>query len=265
MSLFKKIINGYKDQKQKKINKEEFYNTILKAVDDGILTEKEIVQLEDMINEFGLKEEEIHNIKILAYYNAYKAIKNDGIITHEEESELKKIQKYLKIEDEAILATKRELFKYRLLNEIAKGNLPKLTVPNLLIQKNEDVHLIESATLIENKIINRRYEGGSRGTSIKIAKGISFRIGSHRGHLVSERAYVPVSDGELIITNKRIIFRGDLKSFSIKLEKLLYLEIDGNFVNLSEVSGKHRFIQISNIENIDLVGAILSSLLNNKI
>ncbi|WP_290660324.1 hypothetical protein [Ignavibacterium sp.] len=263
MGFLKNIIDTYRNKKQQNINRKDFYDSILKAVNDGKLTEEEIKYLNELKNKFGITEEDINNIKLQVYYNSFKNLKEDGKISIEEEKELKKIQQYLKIEDVEILTTRKELLKFRLINEIFNGNLPIISIQNLVLQKLETAHWSEPASLIENKVISRRYEGGSRGVSIRIAKGLSYRIGAHRGQLVSERALVPVSSGEFIITNKRLIFRGDLKSFSIKLDKLLNLEFEDNILNLSESSGKHRLILINEPFNIDIIGAILSTLLNN--
>ena len=71
--------------------------------------------------------------------------------------------------------------------------------------------------MAEEKVISRKYQGGSQGMSFRVMKGVSYRVGGHRGHITSETGVVAVSDGELILTNNRVIFRGDKKSFTSKI------------------------------------------------
>ena len=263
MGLLETILSKYKEKKQHKLNKEEFTSSLLQAASDGKLTNDEIVTLNNKAITYGLTEDDISKIRIQAYNAAYSAIKRDGKITDEEENELNTIQKYLKITDDEVSGTKRELAKFRLLNEIQNGNLPTATIPNLILQKGEIAHWKEYASILENKIIRRRYEGGSRGVSIRIAKGLSYRVGAHRGQIVSDTALIPVSSGELVLTNKRVIFRGDTKSLNLKLDKILNLEFYSDGLNISETSGKSRLIKLNNSNNLDIVGAVLSNTINN--
>jgi hypothetical protein len=94
-------------------------------------------------------------------------------------------------------------------------------------------------------------------------KGVSYRVGAHRGHIVTDKAVVPVSVGHLIITNKRVIFRGDAKSFNIKLDKLLELNFYSDGMRVTDDKGKPRMIRFAEEGNIDIVGAILSHAVNN--
>ena len=177
---------------------------------------------------------------------------------------MKEIQKYLGLADDEIQTSKKELARLRLLNEIQKGNLPTVPVTNLVTQKGETAYWAEPAILAEEKVIRRRYEGGSQGVSFRVMKGVSYRVGGHRGHIVSETGLVPVSDGELIVTNKRIIFRGDGKAFAIKLDKILDIQIFTNGLQFSENNKpKPRMVKFKQEGNHDIVGAVLSYAINH--
>src|SRR5258708_5270123 len=91
-------------------------------------------------------------------------------------------------------------------DKIEQGISPIATPVNTVLRRDEFVCWAEAAVLWEERVISRRYEGGSRGISIRIVRGVSYRIGSHRGRAVSERGMVPTSRGQLIISNRRIIF-----------------------------------------------------------
>ena len=234
MKLFHSLINKYKDAKQKRLNKQEFRKALLQAVEDGKLTNKEISELDKKKAEFGLTDEDIRQIRAEVYTVAFTAAKSDKQVTAEEERELEKIQKYLGLANDEITHDKKELARLRLLNEIQSGNMPEVIVSNVILFKGECPYWIEPAELIEEKVLRRRYEGGSRGVSIRVMKGVSYRVGGHRGHITTDTGLVSVSSGDLVITNKRIIFKGDRKSFAIKLDNLLGTELFTNAIYLSE-------------------------------
>jgi hypothetical protein len=76
--------------------------------------------------------------------------------------------------------------------------------------------------------VGRHYEGGSQGVSFRLAKGITYRVGARRGHLVSDKQVMPVSTGNFVMTNKRAVFAGDAKSFALKFDKIINLELYAN-------------------------------------
>ena len=264
MGIFQTIKNKYKDVMQNYHNKNEFKQALFCAVKDGKFTKEEIEKLDKMKNEFGLTDEDINGMKVEIFTAAYLVAKEDKQVTENEEKELKDIQKYLGIADDEIQTTKKELARFRLLNEIQKGNLPNVPIVNLVTQKGEEVYWVEPAILAEEKIIRRNYEGGSHGVSLRIMKGVSYRVSGHRGHIVNETGLVPVSDGELVITKKRIIFRGDGKSFTINLNKILDIQIFSNGIHLSDNNkSKPRLIKFKQEGNHDIVGAIMSYAVNH--
>ena len=78
------------------------------------------------------------------------------------------------------------------------------------LKKGEHVLIgLQGATaLIEPRSGGGSYQGGSRGTSIRVAKGVSFRVGAHRGTYVPnpdiEKAID--TDGDVYITTQRVLY-----------------------------------------------------------
>jgi hypothetical protein len=171
MGIFNTIIDKYKTAKQKSLNKKEFREILLRAVDDGKLSKDEIDELDKKKTEFGLTDEDVKSIRAEIFAAAFSVAKDDKQVTEEEEKELKEIQKYLGLADDEIQTFKKELARLRLLNEIQKGNLPTVSVTNLVTQKGETAYWAEPAILAEEKVIRRRYEGGSQGVSFRVMKG----------------------------------------------------------------------------------------------
>jgi hypothetical protein len=116
------------------------------------------------------------------------------------------------------------LNRWRYIAGIREGKFPVYQAENVALRKTEQVHWIEPAKLWEEKVVSRRYEGGSHGASFRIARGFTIRTSGTRGHLVTDTADVPVAAGNFIITSGRLIFQGDAKSFETKYEKILDMD-----------------------------------------
>ncbi len=76
--------------------------------------------------------------------------------------------------------------------------------PPPILKPNEVVHAAIPAVLKEPKTVRVGYSPGSRGVSLRIAKGVSYRVGAHRGHAITEVQMLRTSEGELLITNQRL-------------------------------------------------------------
>lgn len=264
MGILHKILQKYKDAKKKSLNKEEFRQLLLNAVNDGKLTKEELEELDRKKIEYGLIDVDINGMRVNSYAAAFTAIKQDRQVTKEEEQELEKIQKYLGITDGEIQSNKKELARLRLLYEIQQGNIPTVAVTNLVMQKDEKAYWSEPAILAEEKIINRSYVGGSRGVSLRVMKGVSYRIGSYRGHVVNETGVVAVSNGALVITSKRFIFQGDKKSFAVNLNKILDIKVFSNGIHFSENNRlKPRLVKFVEEGNNHIIAAILTYAINH--
>jgi hypothetical protein len=264
MGLFKSVSDKLREMKQRAKNKKQFISNVMQSVQDGELTDVEMDELTGQYKEFGITESELKKIRLTAYIAASKVVRQDGIVTNEEYEKLKKIQQFLKIPDEDIRGTKQELTRLCLINEIQQGNLPAITTSPVILQKSEKAHWVEPGALLEERVISRRYEGGSHGVSIRIMRGVSYRVGAHRGHIVSETGIVPVSSGDFVITNKRAIFSGDKKSFALRIDKLLDLEMFSDGARLTDDKGKIRQVKFNVPENTDIVGAVLTQVINGE-
>lgn len=100
--------------------------------------------------------------------------------------------------------------------------LPVIDV-DVILKKQEEAYFDTYVTFYEERT-RRVYQGGSAGTSIRVAKGMSFRVGKSKGNAVSEDYLKEIDTGEFIITNKRIVFVGGNKSWNIALPKLLRIQ-----------------------------------------
>jgi hypothetical protein len=121
MGFFSSISKKIADMRQRSKDKKEFFDTILRAAGDGVLTDEEVAQIQTRYKELGLTQDDLKGIRVQAYNAALRAVKSDGVVTAEEEAELGKLQRFLMIPESEIAKSKRELARLRLLTEIQNG------------------------------------------------------------------------------------------------------------------------------------------------
>lgn len=266
MGMLRTLIDRHQAKKQQRANRAQFVEALRDAARDGTLTPEEMAELDRQREALGLGEEDIRPVRVEVFRLAYQAAAADGVISPAEEQELRRIQTYLEIPDAEIASTALDLSKLRLIYEIQQGNLPEMAArPGLVLHKGERCHWIEPASLLEERVVARRYEGGSHGVSLRIAKGLSYRVGAHRGQLLTDTAILPVSTGELVVTSQRLVFQGDRKSFTVKLDKLLNLQVYSDGLSVTPESGKPKLVKVPRQVGLEIAAAILAKVMGEQV
>lgn len=106
--------------------------------------------------------------------------------------------------------------------------LPITQSTNALIHNDEICHYSTSATHVKNKNVVFGYNGVNKGVSIRIAKGMSYRVGTSKSQPIRGDIQEK-TNGIFTITNKRIIFSADKGAFDKKISSLssMTLHSDG--------------------------------------
>lgn len=154
----------------------------------------------------------------------------DDLLSEEEEELLTRIFHELELDrnqlDKKGVYTK--VVKGSVLREICNGNLPvRLEYDcnmTFNLQKSEKIiWMFKNVKYLEEKT-RTQYVGGSSGFSIRIAKGLYYRIGAFKGERVKSSETVHADTGLLGITNKHIYFAGNHKRFRIAYKKIVCFE-----------------------------------------
>ena len=69
----------------------------------------------------------------------------------------------------------------------------------------------------------RTSTGGYGGGSVRVAKGVSIRMGGAQGRSTSHDELTNIDTGTLTISNKRIVYSGSTKNYDIPLTKVVNL------------------------------------------
>tara|TARA_Y100001958_G_C21238105_1_gene565006 strand:- start:2572 stop:3234 length:663 start_codon:yes stop_codon:yes gene_type:complete len=124
-------------------------------------------------------------------------------------------------------------------NRIVKGELGMES--NLFLKKGEKlIFEIPNVSFCEERSV--RIRGASQGFSIRIMKGLSYRVGTVSGGV--EQQVIPVDEGNFTLTNKRIVFTGPKKSNEFLLNKINSIEPleDGIAINRTGKSKTEYYI-----------------------
>lgn len=97
--------------------------------------------------------------------------------------------------------------------------LPVVASSNVMMSDGEVCHFFSPGTFVRTKNVVVGYSGGSRGTSIRVAKGVSFRVGASKAKPIRDNVQEK-HPGYLTITSKRVLFAGSKGSFDKKLTAL---------------------------------------------
>lgn len=100
--------------------------------------------------------------------------------------------------------------------------------------------VLAGAGLIEPRRQRGRYEGGSRGVSVRVAKGVNYRVGAHRGTFV-QGADVPtlIDEGVGVVTDRRVVFQGSKQTREWRFPKLTGVQHEAG-VTMLHVSNRQK-------------------------
>jgi hypothetical protein len=182
---------------------------------------------------------------------AFQTVSSDKDITDDEWDELEQIQDYLGVTDTEIGKTKKELLRLRVLSEIRKGNLPVVDV-SLILKPNEVAYWSEPVSLLMPATTKSQQK---HGVTVHLSKGHSFHLGITDAH--DEKGFKEEDKGDLVITNKRIIFKGSKESTAFTIGQLLDIECYISAVRIHANRHHPMLFRYKDPANHDIVGSVL--------
>jgi hypothetical protein len=96
--------------------------------------------------------------------------------------------------------------------------------PELFTQPGEIVQYEFPAALLK-EVLDRRYQGGYGGVSVRVAKDVTLRSGGVRGRQVVVGSHIEAADhGTLSITSTRVVFKGAKRAIEHQYKELVGVE-----------------------------------------
>ena len=180
----------------------------------------------------ALKPEQVRDFNWKALLNAFEKALADEIVTREEEDRLARIGSALGFDQNDFARAIDHYAEEVFIARVNDGRLPELANPPIILKRNEIAHLVTNASLMKEVLI-REYKGGSRGVSFRVMKGVSYRVGSHRGTMqVVGSRLEPADTGELVVTSQRVVFTGPRRTQECRYDKLIDVNVYRDAIEL---------------------------------
>lgn len=159
-------------------------------------------------------------------WGVMKALEDD-LLTEAEEEMLEKFREQFDLSQESLdgQGAYTKLVKAAVLREVLDGKFEtRLNIIGSLpfrLQKSETLIWLFTGVEYYQRRKRRQYVGGYQGVSVRVAKGVYYRIGGFRGKPVDISEAVHVDTGLFGITTKHVYFAGDEKAFRIPYKKMV--------------------------------------------
>jgi hypothetical protein len=145
--------------------------------------------------------------------------------------------------DEEVAAPLHALVKIGAIRDLDEGILPQrlnITGNLPILQKNESIVWGFAGVSLHEFRTKTSYVGGSQGVSLRIMKGVYYRIGAYKGERLESTHLKHIDDGMLFLTNKNLYFVGAIKSHRLPYPKIVAakLYLDGLQITRESVNPK---------------------------
>lgn len=211
---------------------QEYRAAVLRALSDLVITPQEWAVLDDLRVKLRVAASDAFQVHRQAFQAGYEHVLQDRTVTPQEMRYLQQLQQQLRLPESAVSPQLSEALRLYQFHQLQTGPLPVITPAPLALQRGEVCHWLEpDSSYIEEKTERVRVSG-SHGVSVRIAKGVTYRVGASRGYSYPV-TYNAVADvGTLAITSKRLAFMGSRRSFSIAYPKLLTYNVFENAIQV---------------------------------
>ncbi len=233
------------------------------AVEDGEISDAERSMLNALQKNLQLSNEIAtdisNNVKGTFVQEFLDNAVSDERLSPEEERQFEMICKNLNIDPTYSDITKQQLDRFRLYWTIENAEIPEINVP-ISLTKQEKCYFQTSVEWYEKRTVTQRINYRGTTASIKIMKGVRYRVGSIKPQRVTSEEWKLIDIGTIYLTSKRLIFTGRQKNSNINLSKILAFTPYSDGVEISKDTGRPPFLKFTN--NMDIFSLILSRLLN---
>lgn len=186
-------------------------------------------RLADIARESYVTESAISEVLVNGWEAGVEHFLGDGILNAEEEKSVVGFIDSFQLSREMLNRNGAfsRVVKAGVIRDLLDGKVPnRMKIDRPLpfnFQKTEqliwvfnDVDYLEDRTKTE-------YKGGSQGVSVRIMRGVYYRIGAYKGEAVSRTERLHVDTGLLAVTTKHVYFSGPKKSLRVRHNNIVSL------------------------------------------
>jgi hypothetical protein len=192
-------------------------------------------QLLAIIDATGLRADARQRFKVTLLRELAQRMLDDQRVSDSEMGALEQVSNAFEASLSELGGLQDRLHRARQLSLMELGQFTPIASAAVILRQGERAFWQASATALEEKVLQRQYVGGSQGVSIRVMKGVTYRVGSTRGHTVEKTGIVEVGRGTLTITDQRFVFVSPQRTVELPYSKVVGLQgfRDGLSVNTS--------------------------------
>jgi hypothetical protein len=149
--------------------------------------------------------------------------------------------------DQANRATERNRLKAQLARAEEAAGYARLAhgetmVDGVVLKRREVAYAaVAGAAFFQPMLLPGHWAGGSSGVSLRIAKGVSYRVGRSRGSFTPGGEELKITDtGSFVVTNRRCLFVGSKRTTEWAFAKLVGFNLEGAGVAVFNVTNRQK-------------------------
>ena len=181
----------------------------------------------------------------------------DRRLSPDELDELASVARHLGVTPDFDHATEAMLDRYALFWRIENGDLSAATVPGLSLDDGEICHLALTAERHESRAVDASVTEGI--LSVRIARGVYYRLGSVSEERMNRSALVRVDDGRIVVTNRRVLFEGRKGIESFPMRDIGSYQVHADGIVLERRSGIGPYFILDG--DVELAAVILGAVM----
>jgi len=242
--------------------KEEFREKAKEALGKGRLTPGKVAELDQLRKDHEVEDagDDKTMLRREIYNEAVGAVKAGGKLSSAETAELAKIQKFLALRDDQIEKTKWDLARLRTLTDIRSGKLPVVPKENSAVRgiQLEAGEIAHYAIPVE--ALDRPTTSGSDGVAVKWDTQYATR--SAKGHSLPADGAKQLGEGYLILTSKRLVYKGADKTAAVAYSPQAEFFMYGDGIRLQRTVGNTMLkYKSQSSDTSEIVGELLAALM----
>lgn len=230
--MFGFIENFFKKREGIKLYKE----VLLQSVEDGEISEDEKSNLQQIITKYSLKDIDLREHQKAAFEYFFEKSISDQRVSDFEKEKMETLARYFGTPLSQLGFDQGKFNKYYCLEQIDNGQLPIMhgNPLDIILKRHEVIHFICAAVTMKRKRVTNKINYGGVTGSIKIMKGVRYRVGSINVQRISSEVVEKEDAGYMCITNQRIIFKGSRKNFTLLYDKILHLALEEGMLQITK-------------------------------
>lgn len=230
---------------------------VVELAASGDISEGEKEELKELAHGLHLEDADLEKVKESKFLEEFaplkKQIESSWRVSDEDLDAIKQLQKKYDI-DLTVGGDMQVMRSIFLLEE--RGQLPEPIAVDAMLDGAELAYYLTPTVWHQMRVINQGYSGISMSVPTGI-KGVRFRVGKYTP--IKSEDLTPLSQGTLIVTSKRFLFKGQARSTTISHKKIIDCEVFRDGIKIEKETGKADFFS-TQLRDALYIRALLSVL-----